>query len=427
MRLRITVVLLLYFILSGSPCYSQDNVRLQEKFFDAEYFLMTGDYADALPAYQEIYAVMPDNANIAFRIGLCYLNIEDKKNLSIDYLEKATQKLTAKYHDGSFKNPEAPYEALYYLGNAYRINFRFDKAIETYQRYRKTLLSDDTENIRFIDQEINSCKNAVTLIDNPVKFSAEPLSVIINDSKDNFFPVVSEDGKSITYMTSMKFYDAVMFTRFVRGEWLTPVNITPELQSDGDQYVSCLSVNGGLLLLSKDDNFDSGIWISNFDGVRWGPARKLKKNINTKYWDTHGYLTEDGTRMVFASDRPGGFGGLDLYISTIDKSGEWGNPVNMGPEINTPFNEDRPFLIENGKLLFFTSQGHYNMGGYDIFRSELQSNGLWSKPANLGYPLNTPDDNIFFCPADHGKSGYISLKRKDKGSGDDDIYKIVFK
>jgi len=228
-------------------------------------------------------------------------------------------------------------------------------------------------------------------------------------------------------MTSMKFYDAIMFTRIVRGDWLTPVNITPELQTDGDQYVSCLSVSGGLLLLSKDDDFDSDIWISNFDGVRWGPARKLKKGINTKYWDTHGYLSEDGTRMVFASDRPGGFGGLDLYISTIDKSGDWGNPVNMGPEVNTPFNEDKPFLVKNDKLLFFTSQGHNNMGGYDIFRSELQSNGLWSKPANLGYPLNTPDDNVFFCPADNGKSGYVSLKRDDEGSGNDDIYKITFK
>jgi hypothetical protein len=99
----------------------------------------------------------------------------------------------------------------------------------------------------------------------------------------------------------------------------------------------------------------------------------------------------------------------------------------MGPEINTPFNDDRPFLIKNGTVLFFASQGHYNMGGYDIFRSDMQYNGLWSKPVNLGYPINGPDDNIFFCPAEGGKSGYLSLEGRDDGEGKADIYRIRFK
>jgi len=212
----------------------------------------------------------------------------------------------------------------------------------------------------------------------------------------------------------------------VRGQWTPPVNITAELQSDGDHYVSCLSVTRGLLLLSKDDDIDSDIWISKFDGVRWEPVTKLKKGINTKHWESHGYITEDGNLMVFASDRPGGFGGLDLYISRLDEDGEWGTPVNLGPEINTPFNEDRPFLINHEMKLYFSSQGHYSMGGYDIFSSEKRSNGLWSKLANLGYPLNTPDDDLFFCPADNGRAGYISLT-KDDGAGKDDIYRIIFK
>ncbi|MCJ7821390.1 MAG: hypothetical protein MUP53_09310, partial [Bacteroidales bacterium] len=122
-----------------------------------------------------------------------------------------------------------------------------------------------------------------------------------------------------------------------------------------------------------------------------------------------------------------GFGGLDLYISRLNDMGEWDTPVNLGPEINTPLNDDRPFLIDNGKKLYFASQGHYNMGGYDIFKSELQSNGLWSNPKNLGYPLNTPDDNIFFCPTENGKEGYVSLTRENEGAGKDDIYRIRFR
>lgn len=419
---------LLLFILSiGFVTRSQDNIRLQEAFYEAEYFLMRGDYSDALPYYQGIYAAMPENANIAFRIGICYLNIPGSKNLAIEYLEKASQNVTAKYREGSLRQTEAPYEAIFFLGDAYRINYMFEKAREAYATYRETLLPSDIENLMFVDQQISACNNAPALMASPVRFTAEIVDHKFNDSNDNFFPVVSSDGRSIAFMTSMKFYDAIMVSKLVRNDWTTPLNITPQLQSDGDHYVSYISAGGDMILLSKDDNINSDIWISRSDGSRWEPARKLKKEINTKYWEAHGYITEDGTTMIFSSDRPGGFGGLDLYISKLGPDGEWGKPVNMGPEINTPFNDDRPFLIKNGTVLFFASQGHYNMGGYDIFRSDMQYNGLWSKPVNIGYPLNTPDDNIFFCPAEGGKTGYISLSGRDDGAGKADIYRIRFK
>jgi len=419
---------LLLIILSATfVCRSQDNIRLQEAFYDAEYFLMRGDFNDALPYYQGIYAAMPDNASIAFRIGLCYLNIEGKKNLAIEYLEKASQNITGKYREGSLRQTEAPYEALFFLGDAYRINYMFEKAREAYSRYRQTLLPTDLENLMFIDQQIAACNNAPEMMASPVKFTVEEVDDIINDANDNFFPVVSPDGKAIAYMTSMKFYDAIMFSRFARNEWSTPVNITPELQSDGDHYISCITSDNTVMVLSKDDNINSDIWMSKYDGTHWEPARKLKKEINTKYWEAHGFITEDGATLIFASDRPGGFGGLDLYVSKLGPDGEWGMPENMGPEINTPFNEDRPFLINNGKKLFFASQGHHNMGGYDIFRSDLQYNGLWSTPENIGYPLNNPDDNIFFCPAENGKAGYMSFSGRDKSSGGADIYRVRLK
>lgn len=421
------LVILLMIITAGTVCRSQDNIRLQEAFYDAEYFLMRGDYSDALPYYQGIYAAMPDNASIAFRLGLCYLNIDGSKNMAIEYLEKASQKITGKYREGSLRQTEAPYEALFFLGDAYRINYMFEKAKEAYSRYRQTLLPTDVENLMFIDQQITACNNAPAMMAEPVKFTVEEVDDILNDGNDNFFPVVSADGKSIAYMTSMKFYDAIMFSRFSRNEWTPPANITPELQSDGDHYVSCLAAGGTELLLSRDDNINSDIWSSKFDGTRWEPAHKLKKEINTKYWEAHGFITEDGSTLIFASDRPGGFGGLDLYVSKLQGDGEWGSPVNMGPEINTPLNEDRPFLIRDGKTLFFASQGHHNMGGYDIFASEMQYNGLWSTPKNLGYPLNNPDDNIFFCPAEDGKAGYMSFTGRDGGAGGSDIYYIKFK
>jgi tetratricopeptide (TPR) repeat protein len=422
---KIAVCLVVTTVFSLSV-FAQDNKSLQDSFLEAEYFLMNGDYSDALTYYLPLYEKFPDNANLAYCIGVCYLNIQGKKNLSIDYLETATKNMAAKHKEGSIKQTSAPYDALYSLGKAYRINYMFDKAKETYQKYLGTLLPDDHENQDFVKHEIEVCDMAKVLIAKPVQYSEENIGELFNDEKANFSPLISADGKSFAYMVSLKFYDAVMFSRLIDGKWTAPINITPDLQADGDIYISCLSANGKLLFLSKNENDNSDIYMSTFDGTKWSKIVKLNKNINTKYWESHGFISESGDQLIFASDRPGGFGGLDLYISKkVD--GDWGPPVNIGPEINTQFNEDRPFLINNGKTLFFSSQGHENMGGYDIFRSDLQSNGLWSVPANLGYPLNTPDDNFFFMPIGNGHSGYYAIYKNLGGFGKEDIYKITLK
>jgi tetratricopeptide (TPR) repeat protein len=422
---RIIVTLI---IIAFLPCFliAQDIKTYQETFNDAEYFFMNGDYSDAIFYYIQIAEKFPDNANINYRIGVCYLNINGKKNLSIDYLETASKNMSAKRKEGSVSQLTAPYDALFELGEAYLVNYQFDKAQNAFKRYLATLIPDDHENIDFVNQQIRSCDIAKQYISKPVSYIEENIGSPFNDERSNFNPVISADGKTFAFMVSLKFYNAVMVSRNLNGKWSTPVNITPDLQSDGDLFISCLSPDGKTLYLSKDDNYNSDIYTSSFDGKSWGPTVKLNKNVNTKNWESHGFVSEDGSQLIFASDRPGGFGGLDLYISK-KVNGDWGPAVNLGPEINTQFNEDRPFLINNGKTLFFSSQGHSTMGGYDIFRSDLQSNNIWSQPENLGYPINTPDDNIFFMPIENGKAGYYSLFKESEGFGKEDIYKITFK
>jgi hypothetical protein len=419
-------VCLFFVLIFFIPVYAQENKDQQDSFLEAEYFLMNESYPDAVALYLSLYEKMSDNANLAYRIGVCYLNIPGEKNLSIKYLEDASKNMSAKHKEGTLTQISAPYDALFELGKAYRINYMFDKAKETFTKYIATLLPDDHENIDFVKNEIRVCDMAKDLIAKPVSYSEENIGELFNDEKSNFNPLISADGKSFAYMVSLKFYDAAMFSKLINGKWTAPVNITPEIQSDGDFYISCLSADGKLLFLSKDDHITSDIYMSSYDGKNWTKTVKLNKNINTKYWESHGFISEDGNQFIFASDRPGGFGGLDLYISH-KVNGDWGPAVNLGPEINTPFNEDRPFLINNGKTLFFSSQGHENIGGYDLFRSDLQSNGLWSEPKNLGYPINTPDDDIFFMPTADGKSGYYSRFKQTGGFGKEDIYKITFK
>ena len=155
---------------------------------------------------------------------------------------------------------------------------------------------------------------------------------LFNDEKSNYNPVISADGKSFAYMVGLKFYNAIMYSKFSANRWSGPINITPEIQTDGTVFISSLSADGSTIFLTKSDNFESDIYSAGFDGVKWTPAVKLNKNINTKFWESHGFITEDGESLVFASNRPGGFGGLDLYMSKkVD--GDWGPAVNLGPEI----------------------------------------------------------------------------------------------
>jgi len=411
-----------FFVFSAN---SQDLKAMQEQFLEAEYFFVSGFYNDALPIYMNLYEQMPDNANLAYRIGVCCLNINGKKKLSVEYLESAVKNVSSRRREGTIMHTMAPYDALFQLGNAYRVNYQFDKAKEAYQKYRRTLLKADVENISFVDHQIELCNNARNLISKPARHIIEPASIPLPEEKDNFDPVVSADGNTFVYMTVLPFYNAVMITTRKEDKWSEPENITQWLQPEGQIFVSSLSADGKTLFFSKSDPFNSDIYSITRESSGWSAPVKLNKNINTKYWESQAYITEDGNAIVFSSDRPGGYGGLDIYIS-YRENGDWGLAKNLGPTINTSFNEDRPALVDGGKVLFFTSQGHENIGGYDIFRSVKTQKGTCSNPENLGYPVNTPDDNIFYTPANNGTAAYISLYREPEGARES-IYYVIFK
>ncbi len=220
-------------------------------------------------------------------------------------------------------------------------------------------------------------------------------------------------------MTALKFYDAINITRKQEdGTWGTPRQITAELEPDGKLFANSLSRDGTELYLNQEDVFNSDILVSKFEDERWGKATLLNKEINTKYWESHACISGDGESLFLASNRKDGLGGIDIWVSSKGPEG-WEEPKNIGDVINTELNEDHPFLSADGNILFFASQGHYNIGGYDIFYSAKQSDGSWGEPKNIGYPLNTTDDDLFFVPVGNGESGYQALFSEDNiGSRD---------
>ncbi|MFC2086736.1 OmpA family protein, partial [Bacteroidota bacterium] len=241
----------------------------------------------------------------------------------------------------------------------------------------------------------------------------------------NINPVVNYKESAIVYISKEKFQDMIFFSRKKDTLWTFPMNITPQVGSDGDMYPTALNANANQLLLYRDDNLGGDIYISYFSDELniWSKAQPLNENINTRYWETHACFSPNGNTIYFTSNRKGGQGGLDIYKSRLDESGDWGEAMNLGPVINTRQNEETPFMIEDSRTLFFSSQGHYNIGGYDIFKATITDEGNWSRPINLGYPISTTDDDLFFCPVQNGSYAYYSTF-DENGFGGNDIVRI---
>jgi len=247
----------------------------------------------------------------------------------------------------------------------------------------------------------------------------------LNIGTSNFLPSLSGDGSTMVFASEREHYYAVFQSDLKNGVWEKPRNITMELESDGDFLPSSLSYNGKKLFLIHWENSHFDLFESSYRNGRWMPVSPLA--LNTFEDEIHACLSPDGKTLYFVSNRNGGLGGLDIYESTLDDEGEWGDPTNLGEPVNTPYHEHTPFLSMDGQILFFSSTGHPGMGGYDIFYCRKNENDTWSEPQNIGYPLNTTDDDIHFTPGslpgiDPLRLGYMS--RYD-ASGQT-IYELVF-
>ncbi|MFP4555740.1 MAG: tetratricopeptide repeat protein [Bacteroidales bacterium] len=422
MRLRYAIVLVFsIFFICGT--FAQDNDQIEELYRDANAYFYFEDYEEALALYLNIYHHYPDNSNLDYRIGFCYLNIPGSKEKAVPYLERATQNLSNRYRENSIRETDAPVEALFYLGNAYYVNGQLDKAEEAYSSFRNQIKNERRYDMEYFNHQIEGIKRSRTLRSFPVNFIRSNLGSKVNNRFANFNPVVSGDGNTLAYTTQEPFYQAVYVSKKQGNKWGEPQNITLDLVVDGDCKTLSLSYHGDELYLFKDDDHVGNIYVTNFEDGGWTPMRKLNENINTEHYETHASISSDGTKLYFTSNREGGYGDLDIYVSERKANGEWGAPKNLGPTINTRFNENTPFITTNDETLFFSSDGHSSMGGYDIFLSQRKSNGEWSKPINLGYPINTTDDELFFHPVDDGSVGLMAVF-DPKGHGDLDITKV---
>ena len=421
-----TILILSFFLILVQESFSQIEAGFREKFLEAESNYLFEEYAEALPDYENMIRQYPDNDNINFKIGVCLLNNPYRKEEAITYLEKAVQNINPKYKENSFRETGAPLEAFFYLGNAYRITNQFERAIETYLLFKEKA-DPELYDLDLVDEQVQACRNAMELMKRPVDIEIHNMGDIINTrfTESNF--VISADESALVYVQNLAFYNAPFFAEKVNGQWSFPRNLIasgefgPEV--DDDVYPVALSYEGDEMILYRSDDFIGDLYISKFVDGFWTPIKKLHENINTKYWESYASFTRSGDTLYFTSNRKGTYGGLDIYFSVRGENNEWGVPVNLGPNINTRYNEESPVISTDGKTLYFSSYGHYNMGGYDVFYSTLLDDGQWSIPINAGYPFNTPDDDIFFIPVQNGAIAYYPRFLEDT-YGRTDIYRL---
>ena len=270
----------------------------------------------------------------------------------------------------------------------------------------------------------------------PSRVFIDNLGPVVNSTYREYSPLINAD-ESVLFFTSRRdntnggqkdptdnnYFEDIYISEKVNGEWTTPENPPSPLNSKEHDATIGLSPDGQTLLIYKGS--DGGdIYECHLKGSEWSTPKKLSSAINTKYHESSASISFDGKTIYFVSNKPDGLGGSDIYYATLDKKGNWGEPKNIGAPINTTFDEEGVFIHPDGKTLYFSSRGHNTMGGFDIFKSTLE-NGKWSDPVNLGYPINSPDDDVFFSISASGAHGYY-MSVKPGGYGDRDLYIITF-
>lgn len=384
------------------------------------------NYVQAIDEYKKMEKEFPEDMSIKYQLGICYLNTYIDRTKAVEYLE-------ACYKGAKYQN-----DLLLDLAKAYHLSNRLDDAINFYNKYREKV---SAKQYKMIDHYIETCENAKVLMKKPVNVSFENMGKEINTKYADYYPFVSADERTL-FFTSRRdqntgnlrsfngyFTSDVYSSTSQKGIWAKAKNMGPMINSAEDEQCVGISPDGKNMILYVDNiNYPGDLFHTEIQkSKQFGRALPFNEPINSELLDGEACYGADKNVLYFVSARKGGQGEDDIYMSRRLPNGEWGVPTNLGPNINTPYREAFPVVSEDGKTLYFSSQGHTSMGGYDIFKSRWDDHTkTWSKPINVGYPLNTTDDDMMFSVSKNGRDGYISTWRKD-GLGDLDIYKITFK
>jgi outer membrane protein OmpA-like peptidoglycan-associated protein len=424
LRMKRIVILLVVLIL-GVGTTSTFGQNEKKALANAEKLLGYDEYKAAIPYLKEAVGYNPNNSMSQFLLGRClFLNYEKKE--ALPHFEKAYG-----------LNKDVDPELSYYYAKSLHYTLKFDEAIVQYTR-GMTKIPNKEPRYGEMAREIEHCKYAKIMVAKPVKAKIVNVGPPVNTQYSEHSPVIDADETVLIYTTvrpdnvgckgdpACTLEDVYIADRAGKG-WGNPRPIK-EMNTTAMDASIALSPDGQEVFIYRNPPAGGDIFESHLEGKKWTDPKSVGEPVNSKNYETTVSISPDGKRMFFTSDREGGYGDTDIYMSEMvevtDGVAKWGTPKNLGPKINTPFADDSPFFHPDGVTLYYSSNGRTEcLGGYDIYETRLQPDGSWSDPVNLGYPINTPDNDIYFVLSADKKDGYYA-SAKEGGYGEKDIYKI---
>ena len=398
------------------------------------------DYQSALNEFLQAYKFNPKSADLNYKIGLCYYNLDKYK--------------MGKYFEDAYQlKPTVSADVTYFIGLSYHLKGDWKKARDFYDKaasgggtatinphaYRISMGETSYPTVaKLAFKRVQECKNGAELEDQKARVWIDNVGGEVNSKYPDYAPVISAD-EAIMVFTARRpdnedelapdgggYFEDIYISTHEEGEWSKSKNMGKPLNATGQHDATIgISPDGQTLFIYNDKKGNGDICISVSEGGEWSKPEQLGKNINTDYHEPDASLTFDGKRLYFTSNKPGGLGGHDIYYSDWDEDKErWGEAKNVGNVLNTPYEERSIFIHPDGVTMYFASTGHNTMGGYDLFYTKLVD-GVWQKPVNIGPPINTPDNDVQLVVAGNGRYGYMSSYRAD-GFGEKDIYLVTF-
>jgi len=440
MKKILLVTCLAAFSFNGS-IFSQNILSKSEdqvKLFNAQQEFYKQEYTKSMNLYKEILSNKPQDASIVFHIGECFF--------MMDNMDAAKENFLKSVHMDTKAAPEAHL----YLGRMYLTAEKLDSAGSELDLYKSLGGKDAKSKDSDVDLFINMVKTAKELMAHPLDVKVTNLGENVNSPYDDKRPSVSADGKMMVFtsrrpegklaadiMGDNKPFDHIFMSTWNDSNktWNQAEIMIGAINGPGHNACSSITPDGKQIFIYRNNEEDAKggeIFVSKVSaGGKWGTPKIMERPINSSYFEDGACMTADGNTIFFISERgqdvkakggQKGYGNGDIWMSKRKSKTEWDTPTNLGPEINTPYDEGGIYITPDGKTLFFCSQGHNSMGGYDIFKS-TNVNGKWSKAVNLGYPINSVNNETSFCLSVDGKTGYISSNRPG-GLGERDIYLV---
>lgn len=424
MRLRVLYIFLCVinafsFIIGQSD--KERNKMLQKNLKEAAFYFNGGDYNSALNHYRKI--IKTDNKNETANVNIldCHIHLNSSVDTLMFWLNRVQ----------SYKFSES----FFYAGVVYHLKKEFDIAEENLIRYKKTDKEKRKHSEDEIEYVLNMCDNAKKMMSFPNKSIIKNMGQVINSPHADYAPVISSD-QSLIYFTSNRpkkqdspAKDHDIYTSCKKDTvWQACINIGAPVNTDFNEISAAVNSSGDKLIFFRASvNYGGDLYISEKSNTslhEWLKPRKFEKEINSQFVESGACFSKDTSEIYFSSSRPGGYGGKDIYRIKKLPNNKWSMPYNLGPFINTAYDEDTPYLHVDGVTLYFSSKGHSTMGAYDVFKSEYNADSnTYSKAQNLGYPINSVNNDMYFTINSSGTTGYYSSKKSDT-DGSSDIYEI---